>query len=219
MILEKLNTLNNIIIENKENEIICNFDKNINIDTLLKNLEFIYNLQNQYEDIKILVNLKGLQIEKLAEAIKFALTFENLKDPLMILNIFNLIKIYNTLNDSFFENQYIYISNIQQLLDLKLEISNQLKKFIKQLSIYFISLFKSYNKTSFTPLDMHIQLPNIYKHIILAGDLITLSGIFSTSQPFDTSQCIYIDDAMYFVNELAFKSNIGLSFLNILFKE
>ena len=44
MILEKLNTLNNIIIENKENEIICNFDKNINIDTLLKNLEFIYNL-------------------------------------------------------------------------------------------------------------------------------------------------------------------------------
>lgn len=220
MFLEKLKKLNNIIIESdNDNEIICSFNKNIETEQLIKNLKFIYDLQNENNQIKIFVKLKNLQLEKKAEVIKFALTYENLRDPLMLLNIFNLIKTYNTLDNQFFNNQNIYICDIQELLDLKLEISKQLKIFIKQLSIYVISLFKSYSKTTFSPLDTHIQLPNIYKNLILSSDLMTLFSIFSIAQNFNTNQCIYIDNAMYYVNELIFKANISMNFINKLFQE
>lgn len=216
---EKIKSLKDIIVLQDKENIICSFNNDISIEQLLKNLKYIYDLENQLDINNLQVQLKNLSLEKKVEAIKFALTYENLKDSLMLLNIFNLIKTYNTLDDSFFENQYIFISDIQELLDLKLEINDQLKQFTKQLSIYFISLFKSYNKISFTPLDIHIQLPNIYKYIILSTDLLTLSSIFSISQYFNTKQCIYIDNAMYYINELTLKNNIGINFINKLFQE
>lgn len=217
--IEKIKNLKDIIVLQDKANIICSFNNDISVEQLLKNLKFIYDLENQLDSNNLHVQLKNLSLEKKVEAIKFALTYENLKDSLMLLNIFNLIKTYNTLDDSFFENQYIFISDIQELLDLKLEINDQLKQFTKQLSVYFISLFKSYNKISFTPLDIHIQLPNIYKYIILSSDLLTLSSIFSISQYFNTKQCIYIDNAMHYINELTLKNNIGINFINKLFQE
>lgn len=217
--IEKIKNLKCINVLQDNENIICSFDNNISIEQLLENLKYIYDLENQLNINNLIVKLKNLQLEKKVEAIKFALSYENLKDPLMLLNIFNLIKTYNTLDDSFFSNQYIFILNIQELLDLKLEINEQLKQFTKQLSIYFISLFKSYNKISFTPLDVHMQLPNIYKYIILSADLLTLSSIFSISQYFNTKQCIYIDNAMHYINELTIKNNIGINFINKLFQD
>jgi hypothetical protein len=132
----------------------------------------------------------------------------------MLLNIINYIKSGTKLNDVFFENENIYVTSIVDLLNLKLAIKKELDEFIRKLSIHFIALFKSYNKLSFTPLDKHIQLPNIYKSIFLSSDILTLSGIFALSKNFEIDECVYIEDAYHILNELLLKSSIGINLMN-----
>lgn len=194
------------------------FNPDIDKDTLMKTIKAIYDFEVN-ENTMVLMYLKGLPLELVSEAIKYSLTREDLKNPYMLLNIINLIKIYNTLDDSFFENDKIYISSIEDLLDIKLELRDEIEKFQKQLSIYFISLFKSFNKTQYEPLDKHIDLPDIYKNIIMSLDILTLSGIFSVSQPFSTDDCIYINNANIFLSELLVKGSWSAYLMNNLLGE
>ena len=211
-LISKLNDLDLILDIN---------DEHIRIkgdDNIVAKLEEIYNLENEYKDEIIMVDLKGLPIDIISEAIKYSLTREDLRDSLMILNIFNLVKIYNTLDESFFEDKNVYVSSIENMLDIKLSLRNEIKAFSKKLSIYFISLFKSYNKLSFNPLDTHIELPNIYSTIILSSDILTLSGIFSTSEPFSTSECVYIDNSFKYISSLLTKNFMTINFMDDFFK-
>ena len=104
-------------------------------------------------------------------------------------------------------------------MDLKLSLRQDLKDFSKKLSIYFISLFKSYPKSTYTPTDVHIKLPNIYANIILGTDLYTLSGIFSFSDTFDTKECVYIDEAFKYISNLLMKNSISMAFFNMFNEE
>lgn len=187
----------------------------ISKDELLNLLQQVYDVENKegYNDT-IFLNLKGLSVELLAEAFKYSLSREDLRNPSMLLNIINYIKSGTKLNDVFFENENIYVTSIVDLLNLKLAIKKELDEFIRKLSIHFIALFKSYNKLSFTPLDKHIQLPNIYKSIFLSSDILTLSGIFALSKNFEIDECIYIEDAYHILNELLLKSSIGINLMN-----
>lgn len=186
----------------------------ISNDELLHNLKCIFDAELEMNNVNILLKLKGLPVDKITQAIKYSLSREDLKDPIMILNIINLIKVYNSSHDSFFENEDIYVSSIEELLDLKLNLRKELKDFAQKVSIYFLSLFKSYSKTSFTPTDNPIEIPNIYKAIFLGTDLFTLSGIFSSSNTFNTEDCVYVNDAMKYVSNLLMKNAISMAFFN-----
>ena len=204
--------------EVSEDGMIVSVKDGIDTDTLLNDLKLIYDFENSEEAI-VFLNLKGLNTSLLTEAIKYSLTREDLRNPYMLLNIINLIKIYNTLDDSFFENEKIYVSSIEDLLDVKLDLTSEIAEFQKKLSIYFISLFKSFNKTQYEPLDKHIALPNIYKNIIMSLDILTLSGIFSVSEPFSTSECIYIDNANLYMTELLARGSMSVFLMNNLLGE
>lgn len=190
------------------------FSPSITVEKLVKNLNIIF--ESEYKNPKdiFLTNLKGLDIELITEGLKFALNYKNLKDSLMLLNILNLIKTYNTLDDSFFMNENIYISSIEDMLDLRLNLKDEIKEFNKKLSMYFISLIKSYNKTTFLPTDKCVDLPETYKNIFLNIDLLTLSGIFSTSESFEISECFYIKDAIRYFQPLLLKNTIYLDLFN-----
>ena len=219
--IAELNKLKNSLISNIDQKTIqIKFQENISKQNALFNLSIIYQIENNNNNNEYIINLKlkKLPLNIIAQCIKYSLNYQNLKDPLMVLNIYNLIKTYNTLDDSFFDNDSIYISSLQQFLDLKILINTQLKKYIKQLSIYFISLFKSYTKMDYTPLDNHIKLPLLYKSIIDISDLYILSGILSLSQNFNTNQCIYIDDAYKILLTLLSKNNVSLALLTNFFK-
>lgn len=214
-----LNTKENVKTIIEDNFLTIKFLPEIDKDNLIYALTQIYDYEKDLENVDVHLILKGLSVELLSEAIKFSLNKKDLKDPFMILNIINLIKIYNTLDDVFFEDENVYVSSIEDLLDLKLTLHSELKSFIKELSIYFISLFKSYSKTSYTPLDNHIELPLVYRAIILSTDLLTLSGIFSISEPFNTEECVYIDNAIKYIQYLMFKNSIGTYIMDAFFKK
>lgn len=199
------------ILHQDENDIIT-FSNDISNENLIKHLEYIYSYENLQKEINILCNLKNLSLDKLINAFKYALSREDLKDPLMLLNIIAIIKNDNTLDDSFFENKNIFISSIDDMLDLRIGLKSEIKAFKKQLSIYFLSLFKTYNKTHFMPSDNIVELPNIYNAIMLSIDLSVISGIFATSESFNTNECVYVKDAYKYLSNIMMKNAISMAF-------
>lgn len=196
----------------KRTEYTISFDENITVDELLDNLNKIYTLEEskKFKHI-IFTRLKNLNIDLIIEALRISLSRETLKDPLMLLNIINLVKVYNTLEESFFEDENIYFKDMEDLLDVRLELRDEVNAFSKQLSIYFISLIKSYSKTTFLPTDEYISLPAAYKSIILSTDFYTLSGIFAAGEQFNTTNCPYVIDAMECLSTLFLKNSVGLN--------
>lgn len=172
-----------------------------------------YNTNNENQVI-LMFDLKGATTCQKIEAIKYAFNTPTLEDPLMQLNLYNLIKSYNNMNDEFFNSSDIYFNSVEELLDVKLALSKEIKAFIRQLSIYYMSLFKSYNKLFFTPSDEHINLPILYKNMILTSDLLTLSGIFAKSPEFSTNDLIYIDDAYIYLTALITRSNNSMNLID-----
>ena len=150
--------------------------------------------------------------------IKYALTLEDLEDPIMILNIINLIKVYNTLDDTFFTAPDIYVNSVEELLDLKLSIMTELKQFTRLLSVYLLSLMKSYNKLTYTPADEHKDLPKIFAAIFLTIDLSTICGIFAKAGTISTDELMFIDNAYMYVNMLTTKNLQSVDLINAFYK-
>lgn len=210
--MEYISSFEEINISHHDENDIITFSNDISNENLIKHLEYIYSYENLQKEINILCNLKNLSLDKLINAFKYALSREDLKDPLMLLNIIAIIKNDNTLDDSFFENKNIFISSIDDMLDLRIGLKSKIKAFKKQLSIYFLSLFKTYNKTHFMPSDNIVELPNIYNAIMLSIDLSVISGIFATSESFNTNECVYVKDAYKYLSNMMMKNAISMAF-------
>ena len=191
-----------------------NVKEEITSEQLVNLLKIVYDYEQRPKTKTLFLNLKSLNTDLKASALKYALSRDDLKDPVTSLNIFNLIKIYNTLDDSFFEDENVWVNSLEDLLDLKLEIHDELKAFVKQFSIYFLSLIKSYNKMVYTPLDNHIDLPQSFKTLFLSMDFMTASGIFSISEPINTEDLTYINDATPYLMEMMVKNCMGIGLLN-----
>lgn len=210
--MKYISSFKDINISHVNDNDVIKFSNDISNENLIKHLTYIYDYENLQKKVNILCNLKNLSLDKLIDAFKYALSREDLKDPLMLLNIIDIIKTDNTLDDSFFENENIFISSIDDMLDLRRGLKLEIKTFKKQLSIYFLSLFKTYNKTHFTPSDNVVELPNIYNAIMLSTDLSVISGIFATSESFNTNECIYIKDAYKYISNMMMKNAISMAF-------
>lgn len=199
----------------KTNGYEADVSKEISKDELITSLSEIYDYECQENSEKIVfLRLKGLDVNLISAAIEYSLLREDLKNPLMILNIINLIKIYNTLDDSFFETNDVYFNNISDFIDAKLILRDSLKNFSKKVSIYFISLLRSYYKTNYTSSENYIELPNIYKIIFLSTDFMTLCGIFANCGNFDTKECVTISDSISILSQLLMKHSISMAFFD-----
>lgn len=192
----------------------------ISKDELLALLQQVYDSQvdEEFKDT-VYLRLKGLSSELLAEVFKYAFTRDDLKDPLTSLNVFNLIKIYNTLDESFFEDENVWFSSLESMLDVKLLIHNELKQFIRQFSIYFLSLIKSYNKITYTPVDNNIEMGQLFKTLFLTMDFMTAAGIFSTTKDINTNELLLITDAFKYLNDMMVKNCMGINLLNSFLEE
>lgn len=201
----------------KENNFYITIDDTCSIKDVLDFLNSLYEIETELTKINknnIILNLKALNTNKLIEIFKISIENDQLCDSVMLLNVLNLIKTSNTLEDEFFEEEYIYFKNIEELVDIKLALIEELDIFIKKFSIYFISLFKSYNKVCFTPTDKHIPLPPLYKNLFLNTDMLTISGIFAISPNFSIDECIYIDNALEYLLPLQAKTVASFNLMN-----
>lgn len=171
-----------------------------------------------WQEGNVMIDIKSLPLDQKVDIIKFALNYDELEDPLMIMNLLNLVKVYNTLADEYFESPDIYVNSVEELLDLKLAVSKELKEFTRRISLYFLSLFKSYSKTAFTATDEHIALPKLYEIVFSAVDFLTLAGIFAKTPEISTKELVYVDNSYSILSMLLMKNNNTLRMMNQLFE-
>lgn len=193
----------------EENRIKVN--KEVSPSDILSFVKEYCDLQANEEEWNYYLDLKGVNQKALIEAIKYMLSREDLKDKLVILNIISLIKPCNSLDDEVFKSEDIYFNSLTEFLDFKLALNENFKEFCTTLSIYYVSLFKSYAKLEISFLDDARDMPSLYGTLIASLDFFTLGGIFSKARPFNTDACFVIKSAAAYVSNLADKNKITSS--------
>ena len=174
-------------------------------------LDFVkeYYAFQQETDEEYYLDLKGLNLDTLKEIITYSLHYKDLKDKLVILNIINLIKTCNTLDDEVFKDENIYLNSLSDFLDFKLSMNVELKIFCRYLCMYYVALFKSYAKLEISFLDDAKDMPSLYGTIIASLDFFTLGSIFAKADPFDTEDCPIIKNAASYVINLVEKTKVA----------
>lgn len=215
----KVSSLNDIELSFKDQKTLV-IDQHLDADTIISILDKIikdeaeeYSKNTQMLTANIV--LKGLSSESLVVIYKHLLECDNLVNSSLILNILNLIKMYNAFDDSFFAHELIHFKDLEQFLDVKLELKAALEKFINRIGVYYLSIMSSAHKTTYTYLDQPVELPYLYKRIILSSDFIILSGILSKCKTLSTNELYIVKDAYMYLAECAKKMQLADALLNL----
>ena len=176
-------------------------------------------IKDYLTDGKTMLDIKSLSLNDKVAIIKIALNCDDVTDPLMIMNLINLVKVYNTLADDYFESPDVYVNSVEELLDLKLALSANLKEFARNIVIYFLSILKSYHKTSYNSTDSHKPLPSLYNMFFWSVDFLTLSGILAKAPEVSTKDLTFIDGAPNILMALITKSANSLVLMEQFFKD
>lgn len=236
-LIDKLATLNNLDIkivplDGQEGETLSvRFLKDISEEDTIEALKSIFDWELAIGDFKVddkdftgrpVVNLslKGINYPALREAFRYSFNRIDMRNPFMLMNVFNFIKTYNTLTDKFLKSPEVFLNDLEQSTDLKIELKSEIIELKKKTSIYFLSTLKSYNKLEYTDKDNYPVLPNMFKAFFNSSDLLTLCGIFADSPTFDTKELVKVHNAFEYVTSMLEKSAVGFGlmegFLNLM---
>ena len=134
---------------NFDDELVFEFDS---IDDLLSKLDSVLSIEESAYDIKNLqgptfkLNFKNQSVSNLIDIFSFAMDREKMVNTRMILNLQVFINGYSTFDDSLFESPEIFISKIENVLDIKLSLIDKLKPFNPQIAYSFLACLKSMHK-------------------------------------------------------------------------
>lgn len=192
----KENSIDLSVFETEDTEFRVDFDPDLAIDPVISLTNHILDWEESTGNKKnINLNFKGFSAENLVKLYQHYLKRETLVNNSLILNINILINGYNTLDDSLFESALIYETDLEQLLDIKLDLSGEIKEFQSNLTKWYLACLKSMHKVEYTYLDTVTKIPSVYKKIISSSNLLTLSQIFSKAQPINTADLPLVEEA------------------------
>ena len=130
--------------ESEQELIIVKFDDNISIEDLLKSLKILWDFEiNSNHTIDILI--KNLSYEHRKSALGLALKTEQIKNPIFLMNIFCLIKGYNTFEESYFEHEQVFLNDEVEFLDIFDDLEQEIKDVTLKTAEYYISMLKTCN--------------------------------------------------------------------------
>ena len=193
--------LNSDILKN-ESEI--SFSDSIAVNEIVDIIKKVNDIEIE-SGLNIFINLKPLNIQKVQEILSSLLKCDRLSNASILFNIILLLKTYNTLEDEFFNNKNVYYSSLEDFLDIKNGLKSNIKELNTKLSIYFISIFRSLNKFEFSFIDNPVQIPELYKNILLSVDVFTIGGILSNNNGFTDKDMLMIKDSYGYVSEITSK--------------
>ena len=193
--------LNSDILKN-ESEI--SFSDSIAVNEIVDVIKKVNDIEIE-SGLTIFINLKPLNIQKTQEILSSLLKYDRLSNASILFNIILLLKTYNTLEDEFFNNKNVYYSSLEDFLDIKNGLKSDIKELNTKLSIYFMSIFRSLNKFEFSFIDNPVQIPELYKNILLSVDVFTIGGILSNNNGFTDKDMLMIKDSYGYVSEITSK--------------
>ena len=145
---------------------------------------------------------------------KYALTHEDIVDSYTILNLFNLLKGYNTFEDSFFQSPAVFLNSLVEFVDLRADLKAEIEAFTKKLILYYLAIFKSVGITEFTEDNKPIIIPYVYQRFILISNFVSMSNILLKETTFPT-EIPTVANAGVFITQLAGRFSIANLFMHL----
>lgn len=185
------------------------------VDQLVAMINHILSYEESLFDIKNLqgqtykFNLKGQSTEALIRIFESVIDRPTLVNTRMILNLQVFVNGYSTFDDSLFESPEIFLSRIEQVLDIKLALLDSIRQFQTNIAYWFLACLKSMHKVEYTSLDPVEQLPALYKRFLFSTNLLNLSSIMQKAGNIQTKDLPLVEDAFPVVMELATSSALA----------
>ena len=163
-----------------------------------------YQVDNLGKDnvIETDISIKALSKEEKIAIIKHILTLDDVLDSYVILNIYNFIKGFNTFDSSYFYSPIVYVNDMEEYLDIKYELKEELSEFTKKVCVYYLSVLRSIDKIDNNDPKMVI-IPLIIQRILMIADFYTLSVMLNKVKSINIDETYIVNNALAFVNTWA----------------
>ena len=165
---------------------------------------------------------KGFNTQVLIDLFKCIMNIDfinQLSNDSLIINVMSLIKQYNTFNDEFFSDDRIFFDSIEQFLDTKIALQDEMQQISNLIANYFISIFRSINKTEYTVLDSYEEMPDFFKSVFLASDLVTLSSILAVVPKDYMFNLKFIKGAHLYVSQIIQRYQLASTLMDNFFRD
>ena len=166
--------------EAKQQSIVVRFDEKISVEDLLVILKRFWEFEvasNHTIDILI----KNLSYEHRKAALGEALKTTQLRNPIFLMNIFCLIKGYNTFEDAYFEHEQVFLNDEVEFLDIFDDLETEIGEVTKQLAEYYVSMLKTCNLIDGVENNPNtVRIESLYEYLFTSVDVVILARILSS---------------------------------------
>ena len=212
--------MTNIIEQIKESTDTYKFipHENISCEELINTLDEIFKYETDTKVVpEIIIDLKTLPAQIKICAIKHCLGRDDIRNSSIIMNLFTIVNSYNSLDEKFFEDERIYVSSLEEYLEIKMNCKDEIKNFATNLTKYFLSCIKSSSKLEYTYLDDVVTIPMVYERMFTTLTLLQLSTIMQKANPISTDDLFIIENATVYVNAIALRTSMSYKMLEAMY--
>lgn len=209
-----ISSKNDIVFDGDEFSV--EFSNDLTDEALCELVTEVLDFEEANKEKKIVFNFKSLTTEHLTEVYRLVLKRKTLKNESIILNINILINGYNTLDDSLFAMKEIYVNGVEDLIDIKLDLADEIQTFQTELTKWFLASLKSMHRVEFTYLDTVEDVPPVFVKVMMASNFLTMSQVFSKASPINTSELPLVKGAYPFIASMASTSAIADGFISMM---
>lgn len=192
--------------------------EDISGEELISTLNDIFKYEAETKVVpEIIIDLKVLPIQTLICAIKHCLKRDDIRNSSIIMNLFTVVNSYNSLDEKFFEDSRIYVSSLEEYLEVKMNCKEEIKEFATNLTKYFLSCIKSSSKLEYTYLDDVVTIPKVYERMLTTLTILQLSTIMQKANPISTDDLFIIENATVYVNAIALRTSMSYKMLEAMY--
>ena len=166
--------------ENEQAKIEVRFDSNITKEDFVESLKILFDFEiNSSFTIDILI--KDLSYDYRKEALSLALKTPELRNPIFLMNVFCLIKGYNTFDEAYFEHEQVFLNDEVEFLDIFDDLEQEIKEVTYKTAEYYVSMLKTCNLVEAVENNPNaVKLENLYVYLFDSMDVTILAKILSS---------------------------------------
>jgi hypothetical protein len=102
----------------------------------------ISNIDNAtLNNLEAIIPCKHWSKEDKIKLFQYCLNNKNILQENIIVNLFNILKSYNTFTDEFFALESNWFSDLEEFFDIQIALQDDIKSFIKEFTKYYLGLF------------------------------------------------------------------------------
>lgn len=197
--------------ESEQENIIVRFDDNISVEDLLESLARLWKYEIDSDHV-IDILIKNLSYEHRKSALGLALKTPDIKNYIFLMNIFCLIKGYNTFEEAYFEHEQVFLNDEVEFLDIFDDLEQEIKEVTLKTAEYYMSMLKTCNLVEAVENNPNaVKMENLYVYLFDSMDVTILAKILST--PYVVKETSIWETKKIVLNSLGYLGMIAEKFV------